>query len=395
MGNPVRLVGRVEKMASLTRLVESVVVGHGGAGVIRGDAGTGKTALLDSLEAQCRRAGLRVLRGAGAKLERQVPFAAVQSCLQLHPMSPRGDLQQISRLLQGVGGAAGRDWHLAVADAMADLLGRWFAERPGAVLLDDVQWADAWSTALVGRLLGLLKDQPVLLVAAGRPAPELSVLLREFEARGARLWELGPLAEPEVAALVQQLVGGCPNTILLERIAPAAGNPLFVTELVAAYQRLGAVRVRDGVAGVAPGSGDMGGALPSDSLREIFADRFGCLSSRMQDVLEVAALLGAGASVEDVSTVSGIPPDEVRETVRLAAESGVLVGSGSNLFVFRHPLIRQALADRMPAATRSALLAYAKRVLSEADPPVGRPVQRPPRDNRPSSTGAFGRPTCS
>ncbi|MEV8096771.1 AAA family ATPase [Kitasatospora sp. NPDC085879] len=374
MQGPVRLVGRAPEVAALAGLVQATADGHGGSGVVRGEAGIGKTALLDTLAAQCRRAGLLVLRGAGAKLERRVPFAALHSCLRSRVGAPPCDLDRVSRLLRGEGAAAGSDWDVAISEAFVEVVGQWFATAPGALLLDDLHWVDPSSAAVLGRLLGLLNHLPLLIVAAGRPAPEMAGLLKEFEARGSESWDLGPLTPPAVAELVHDLAGGRPGARLLKRVEPAAGSPLFLTELVAAYERQGDLCVRDGVAEIATGPDGGDGSLPAGSLDEVLVDRFGCFAPQEQDVLEVTALLGAAVTPQDVSTVLGIPLREVLEAVGGAVRSGVLVYNGGRL-TFRHELIRQALADRMPSTTRSAVLAHAGHALAAAGTPVERSAQ--------------------
>ncbi|MFD9123256.1 ATP-binding protein [Kitasatospora sp. NPDC059571] len=370
---PARLVGRAPEVAWLMGLVRATLQGRGGSGVIRGEAGIGKTALLDMLAAECRRSGLVVLRGSGTKLERRVPFAALYSCLRSRIDAPRCDLEQVSRLLRGEGAAAGSDWNLAISEAFVEVVGQWFAASPGALLLDDLHWVDPSSAAVLGRLLELVEHQPLLLIAAGRPVPELPELCEEFDVRGAGSWDLRPLTRAAVSELVQDLAGARPGARLLERVEPAAGSPLFVTELVAAYERQGDLQVRDGVADIVAGPRGDGSLLPG-SLNEVVSARFGCFSPKEQDVLEVAALLGTAVTPQDVSTVLGLPLQEVLETVGTAGRSGVLAYSGGRL-AFRHELIRQALADRLPPATRSAVLTHAGHALAAVGTPVERSAQ--------------------
>src|SRR5436305_5345124 len=206
---------------------------------MEGERGIGKTSLLDVVAREAARLGMRVLRGAGAELERRLPFAAIMSALGLPAANGNAQLVRLSGLLRGEGTvlAGAADQEYVVAEAILDLMDQWCAAGPVGLIVDDLQWADSSSRLVLSRLGSALGQLPLLLVAAYQPGPvdrELDGLLPRLRARCATSLPPGPLDDASVARLVGQLVDAVPETGLLERAAGAAGNPLYVTELVRA-----------------------------------------------------------------------------------------------------------------------------------------------------------------
>ena len=233
------LVDRADELRRLHELTHRAAAGQGGAVLIEGEPGIGKTSLLDVVADDGTRLGMRVLRGAGAELERRLPFAAVMSCLGLPEADGNADLVRLSKLLRGEGTvlAGAADQEYVVAEAILDLMDQWCAAGPVALLMDDLQWADPSSRLVLSRLGSALGQLPLLVAVAYQPVQgdaEMDSLLRRLRARGAVSLPIGPLDEASVTRLVGELSGGVPDAGLLERAAGAAGNPLYVTELVRA-----------------------------------------------------------------------------------------------------------------------------------------------------------------
>ena len=125
------------------------------------------------------------------------------------------------------------------------------------------------------------------------------------------------------------------------------GNPLYLTELLAALARSGSIAVTPaGIAQVAAG------AAP-DSLPGAIADRLGFVSAPTRGVLRAAALLGVEFAISDLTAVLGRRVADLVPAFDEARATGVLTDSGSGL-AFRHPLIREALYAEMPASVRAA-----------------------------------------
>ena len=349
------LVDRADELHRLRELTTRAAAGQGGSMLLEGEPGIGKTSLLDVVAREAARLGMRVLRGAGAELERRLPFAAIMSALGLPAANGNAQLVRLAGLLRGEGTvlAGAADQQYVVAEAILDLMDQWCTAGPVALIVDDLHWADPSSRLVLSRLGTALRQLPLLLVVAYQPAPgdgELDSLLRRLRSRGAVSLPIGPLDGTAVRQLVGELVGGVPDPGLLQRAAGAAGNPLYVTELVRAA--------------------DPDTPVPR-SLAGVVARRLDLLPAQSRELLAVAAVLGAGFTLTELSTVLGTPVIELWQATSAAVRVGLLTESGDQL-VFRHDLIRHALADNTPTAVRDALLVQAGQALAAAGAAVER-----------------------
>ena len=138
----------------------------------------------------------------------------------------------------------GTDVASALAEQLLALVAEECAAQPTILVLDDLQWADRASISLWERLAGSARQAPLLLVGMMRPVPQRGDLLalRRAVAGTVRL-RLTGLTEAAVADLVAALAGGRPDDRLLRLASSAAGNPLYLTELVAALTRSSGVTV--------------------------------------------------------------------------------------------------------------------------------------------------------
>jgi len=184
---------------------------------------------------------------------------------------------------------------------------------------------------------------------------------------------LGGLPPTGVAELVVGLVDASPAVRVGDRLAAAvgqaAGNPLYVRELVDALVWDGRVRVVGGVVELV-GAEESPGSLPTAIGR-----RLGFLSEGTRLVLRVAAVLGPVFSVADLGVVTGLSAMELVAVVEEATAAGVLAASGDGL-VFRHGLIQQALYEGMPVSLRAALHRQAAQQLAAAGAPVERVAEQ-------------------
>ncbi|MFI1676392.1 AAA family ATPase [Streptomyces sp. NPDC020607] len=138
--------------------------------ILRGDPGTGRTALLGTAEATARRAGLRVLRMTGAEAESGLPFAALHQVLWPLLDDAEGLAEPQRHALESALGVreGAPPEGFAVAGAALTLLAHAAAHRPVVVLLDDLQWADPSSVAVFGYVQRHLAPLPVVAIAATR-----------------------------------------------------------------------------------------------------------------------------------------------------------------------------------------------------------------------------------
>ena len=361
------LIGRDSELAMLGGLMRKVARGQGGSLLIEGEPGIGKSALVRAALAGAEEAGCQVFWGAGDELGQALPLLPLLEGLRVREPSANPRRNTILRLLRGeLTADRGTDMSAALAEQLLALIAEQCAERPTILVIDDLQWADQASITLWGRLAKSVRQSPLLLVGMMRPVPQRDDLLALRRAAGdaARL-QLTGLPQAAVTELVAALAGGRPDGKLLRLADGAAGNPLYVTELVAALARGSSLTITDA------GAAELTSGPVPGSLSAAIADRLGFVSGSVREVLRAAALLGVDFAVPDLATVLGRGVADLIPAVEGARAAGVLAESGNGLG-FRHPMIRAALYDVIPVPVRAAWHRDAARALAEAGAPADR-----------------------
>jgi DNA-binding CsgD family transcriptional regulator len=360
------LVGRDSELATLTGLVKEVAAGRGGTVLVEGEPGIGKSALVRAALAEAADLGSQVFWGAGDELGQALPLLPLIEGLRVREPSANLRRNTIVGLLRGeVAADRGTDVSAALAEQLLALVAEQCAVRPTILVIDDLQWADQASVTLWGRLARTVRQAPLLLIGMMRPVPRRDDLLAlRRAADDATRIRLSGLSEAAVAELVTALIGGKPGEKLLRLADGAAGNPLYITELVAALSRSSSVAITGGSAELTNGTAPR-------SLSAAIADRLGFVSGQVREVLRAAALLGVDFAVPDLAVVLGRSVADLVPAVDEACAAGVLAESGHGL-AFRHPLIRAALYDEMPGPVRAAWHRDAGRALAEAGAPADR-----------------------
>ncbi len=354
---PRLLVGRDGERAALGELVVALRAGAGGAGLVVGEAGSGKSSLLAALLEEMR--DVQLVWVTGDELGQGFPLLPL---VEAAAERGRGDIERLLRgRLDDGGGVA--DSVVAASERLTGWVEELSAGLPVVLVFDDLHWADDASLRVWHRLARSARQMPLLVLGAMRPGydrDELRVMRRrvgELQAAGrGALVELGALPAAAVVELVAGLVGGRPGDRLVEVVAAAGGNPLYATELVGSLQRGNALVVRGG--GVEAVQGYEAG-----SLVEVIAGRFAAVAAPVREVLQVAALLGVEFSVADLGVASGRAVGELAPMLAQAQAAGVVAPRGGGM-VFRHPLIREVLCAQVPAGVRGAWHVELARVLS-------------------------------
>jgi len=365
------LVGRDRELAMLRTSVKDVAAGRGGVVLVEGEPGVGKSALLASGLADAAELGCRLLWGSADELARRFPLCPLLEGLDAAGVG--GDRRtQIDRTLRGAqaSGVAvfgGGDAVAAACEQLLALVDELCAASPVVLVVDDLHWADEATVVVWHRLAQSVNQIPLLVAGAARPVPardDVAALRRGLEQHGRSLITLDPLDESAVMELVAGLAGAPPGPNLTELAAGAAGNPMYVTELVEALHREHALRVEDGLAEAPPGQ------APS-SLGAAIARRVAFLTPPTREIVQTASLLGTSFTASELATVAHLTAAQLAGPVREAATAGILTDGGRTL-AFRHPLIHDALYRDVPASLREALHRDAARALVEAGTPADR-----------------------
>ena len=376
------LVGRRDERALLARLLRQAVRGRGRAVLIEGEPGIGKSALARAAVAAAPRAGFQVFWGTGDELGTSLPLQPLLDALRVREPSANARRNTILGLLRGEAAAGGIDVPSALAEQLLALVTEETAARPVVLVIDDLQWADPASIALWQRLASTASHLPLLLIGMMRPVPRRDDLLALQQAvTNDDHLQLTGLTGPAVTEMVTTLAGGRPDDGLLELARGAAGNPLYLTELIDALARGHSLTVtRDGTAVLgAPGDGPAperdtaglaGGPRPV-SLSAAIADRLDFVPYATRVVLRAAALLGVDFELPDLAAVLGRPAPDLLPPLEEARAAGVLAES-DGILGFRHPLIREALYDEMAATVRAAWHRDAAQALAAAGAPPDR-----------------------
>jgi DNA-binding NarL/FixJ family response regulator len=347
---PPALVGRDRELERLLALVDGIH-GHGGALVVRGEAGIGKSALLAAASARARGQGVSVFRTTGVESETRLPFAGLRELLL--PFLVRLDgLPAVQRnALEMALGLVPRE---AVPDvflvglATLGLVADVAADGPVLFIVDDAQWIDRSSGVVLGFVARRLEVEPVLMWFAARAG-----MLNNVDDAGLPEFGLRGLSEEASARLLEAHAPGLPAHLKRRVLDEAAGNPLALIELPVAAKGL-TFGARSALSGSLPLTASLERAFAAQ-LQELGAGARALLLAAALEDGEPAELLRASELIRG-SSVGARDWEPVVD-----AGLGVLT---PDRFRFRHPLIRSAIEQAMPAEERRGVHAALADVLA-------------------------------
>ncbi|MEU8526660.1 AAA family ATPase [Streptomyces sp. NPDC048629] len=392
------VIGRAAEVELLTGLVRELADGRGGSVMIEGEPGIGKTTLMTWLAREAQQSGCRVLLASASEQGRRFPLHALldgvgQAVLTDGAATPpgadaaagAGSIPEMSELLRrpasapddgpGLSGEVFDNPTLVLVERMIDGITRLLDEGPLVLLLDDLHWADEATLLLWQRLGRATVRFPLLITAASRREsgyPELDALRRGLIDRGTRLLHLAPLPPEHVADLAASVLGAAPAPNLRDRLVPAGGNPLYVTELLDALRRGGDIEMATDGARLAERTTAAAEALPP---LQAIVERFAFLTPATFDAMRTAAVLGAEFSAAELSVVSGHGPLELLAMLDEAVATGVVADRGERMR-FRHALLHQALYNAIPEDERTTMHRAAAEALSRSRAAVERVAQQ-------------------
>ncbi len=347
------LVGRDAELALTATEVDRLADGRAGVLVIEGEAGIGKTRLVQSMVDDARSRGLAAFSGRAHPFELTRPFGVVAAALGLHSQSLDPRSAAIGALLTGRdAGSRGPvgDIQYRVVEEIVDLVETACVERPVLLVAEDIHWADTASLLTILSIARRLPLAPLLAVVTTRPSPlpgEVVRLLDDLAAGGGHTLRLPPLTPDDVAALASHVLGASPGPGLTAMLAKAGGNPLWATAMLRSMADEGVLRHASDEVDVT--SSD----LPT-SLGELVVRRLRDLPGPTLDLLQVAAVLGDAVSLRDLAAVARRTPSDVAGQLG-AAYDAQLLDEVDERVVFRHQLVHDAIYQHVPAPARRLL----------------------------------------
>ncbi len=348
-----QLHGRQRECAALDQLLTDVRVARSQVLVVRGEAGVGKTALLEHLATNATMC--RLVRAAGIESEMELPYAGVhQLCTPLLDHLPRLPAPQRNALETAFGLSAGSPPdRFLVGLAVLSLLSDVAEKQPIICLFDDAQWLDHTSTQILAFVARRLLAESVAMIFS------LRLPCDELEFRGLPTLTVVGLPDAEARALLEGHVMGRVDAAVADRlIAETLGNPLALLQLSAG---LSAAELAGGF--VQPDARPL-----ASRIEESFAQRVGNLPKDCQTLMLVAAAdpVGDVALVWRAATLLGIGTDALGP-----AKDAGLIEFGARVR-FSHPLVRSASYRMAALRDRQAV----HRALAEATDPEADPDRR-------------------
>ncbi|WLW58737.1 ATP-binding protein [Streptomyces sp. YU58] len=350
-----RLVGRERDLRHILGVFERHT---GGALLLTGDPGVGKSAVLDAVAGAAAESGTRVLRAAGAEFEADVAYAALNQILlplydALDRLDPAGREAMSVALGFGAGPPPGR---LVVCNAALALVRSAAEDGPVLLIVDDLPWVDRASAAVFGFLARRLSGERIRFLAASRTG-----VGSFFDGGGLPAYELPALDEDSAVRLVDQRFPELALPVRRRLLDAAQGNPLALLELPDAL-RADQRRAREILPAVLP---------LGERLQSLFVSRVRSLPAATRDLLLLATLDGTG----DLGVLSAAAREldgeaDLRGLDAAERDGLVRVQESPRRLVFRHPLIMSAVVE---AATSSARRS-AHRALAQVS--ADRPEQR-------------------
>jgi DNA-binding CsgD family transcriptional regulator len=347
------LIGRKDEVVRIASVVDRIR-NRGGALVIRGEPGIGKSALLDRARDHAGSLGARKLESVGVESESELAFAGLHQLLG--PVSSRIEglpdpQRQALDAAFGVDDRAEPDpFHVALAAYR--LISDAADSSPLLLMADDAQWLDRSSLDVLTFIARRLDNEPVVFVAALRDG--FSTALEEA---GLPILELDRLSAPDSERLLDHIASGLSPDVRGRVLAEAAGNPLGLVELARAM----------------PESGDPVELLPpapatlTARLERAFGARLDGLGQDTRLMLLAAALDGKASIQELLSAATLVAGEEVGLSALDAAAERNLADAHRSGVRFQHPLIRSAVEGRAPRAQRLEMYAALAEVVHDPE----------------------------
>lgn len=341
IGSGIQIFGRANELAQINTFVRTIP-DRGGALLVRGQPGIGKTTLLKAARSRAGSLEIRLLETSGVQSEAELPFAGLhQLVLPVLGEADRLSEPQRGALLAAFGMAQTEVLdRFMIALATFELISNSAKHRPVLITIDDAQWLDRSTAGVLTFVARRLANQPIgMLVAMREGARSL------LEDVGLHELRLGRIDEEAASELLESKGVSLPPYLRRKVLEQAAGNPLALIELPATLETASSSDVSSQYA-----------HLPlSERLEHTFAERSNSLPEVAQTILLVAAAEDGGVLSEVVGAAAIMHGNEVSTAdLKPAVDAGLIQIYGPRL-TFRHPLVRSALYQQANLAERNAV----------------------------------------
>ncbi|CAN5641323.1 AAA family ATPase [soil metagenome] len=365
--------GRERERLRLRDILDDAIAGRGSLVLISGEAGIGKTTLVQNLIHTARERDCLVLSGGCYDLTTTPPYGPWIEVLRDYPADD--DLPAVPEQLREGTSLEG----IHSQTALFDLTSRFFQQaastRPAVLLLEDLHWADAGSLELLRFLARSVSSHRILLLATYRddeitrrdPLFQLiPVLARESEAVRIELrgWTIDEIRT--ILARRYDLAEADRERLAVYLEERAAGNPLFVVELLRTLESESLLEpATDGWC-----VGNLDGVPVPTFVVQLIESRMASLDSADRRLLEIAAVIGQEFSLDIWERASQAPSDLLSATLERSINAGILeeMPGGSNVR-FHHALIREALYGEIGLFQRRDLHRVIADILIESPRP--------------------------
>lgn len=364
------LVEREGELAVVRTLVEDAAAATARVAVVEGPPGIGKSGLLAALRAEAEAQGCRVLFARGTELERAFPFGVVRQLFEALVVDESlevrlaGAAESAAAVFRAPAEqGAPEDASFAVLHGLYWLTLNLAADRPLALVVDDLHWVDVPSLRFLAYLGHRLEGQPVLVAVGLRstePGADAALLADIAADPLATHVRPSPLSVAAVGELGRERLGDTPAPAFAAACHEATGgNPLLLHELLKTL-------AAEGV----PPSAERAGSVSELGSRAISRTVLVRLARLSQDAVTVAravAVLGERAEVAAVAALADLDERQVAAATRDLTRAEILRPDLQLGFV--HPLVRDAVYHDLSAGERELMHARAVDVLRQLDAP--------------------------
>lgn len=378
---PLPLIGRDQELATARRAINAAAGGTCASLVIAGGFGVGKSRLLQSIVDEASARGFAAARGQAYQTDIDVPYALIVDALTptvsaLEPgaltVLARGAEAELAHVIPAIDArSAGRarsadeagDLTTRVRWHFAQFLGRLTARRPLLLALDNVQWADPSSIALLQFALRHAPEARLVCLATFNPlegeanAPFRAMRRSLAQSQTSYDLSLEPLSERDIHELLSRAFGVAPATVsdfAARLYARTLGNPFFVEEMLKSLAERHKLRFQDGRW---TGWSIEDFELP-ETVRDVVLARRAELSEHAQRVADVASIFGSQARHELLEGAVGISPADFVDAMDELRGRQILKeveSAGEVTYTFTHPLLQRTTYQEMGAAGRREL----------------------------------------